>query len=90
MVRSPRHRSDPTGVLATFQPNGATLTANNAFFQNLGTNGRTCFWSGMLWPEQATFLTRPPQCIIRRPRHRTAVIGVARRPVVHANQTVAL
>jgi hypothetical protein len=34
---------DPTGVLATFQPNGATFTANNAFFQNLGTNGRTCF-----------------------------------------------
>lgn len=34
---------DPSGVLATFQPNGATFTANNAFFQNLGTNGRTCF-----------------------------------------------
>jgi cytochrome c peroxidase len=34
---------DPTGALATFQPNGATFTANNAFFQNLGTNGRTCF-----------------------------------------------
>jgi cytochrome c peroxidase len=34
---------DPTGVLATFQPNGATFTANNAFFANLGTNGRTCF-----------------------------------------------
>jgi hypothetical protein len=34
---------DPTGILATFQPNGATFTANNAFFANLGTNGRTCF-----------------------------------------------
>src|SRR6202140_1401795 len=34
---------DPTGAVATFQPNGATFTANNAFFQNLGTNGRTCF-----------------------------------------------
>ena len=34
---------DPAGALATFQPNGATVTANNAFFQNLGTNGRTCF-----------------------------------------------
>jgi len=34
---------DPTGALATFQPNGATFTANNAFFANLGTNGRTCF-----------------------------------------------
>ncbi len=34
---------DLTGTLATFQPNGATFTANNAFFANLGTNGRTCF-----------------------------------------------
>jgi cytochrome c peroxidase len=34
---------DSTGALVTFQPNGATFTANNAFFQNLGTNGRTCF-----------------------------------------------
>ena len=25
------------------QPSGPTLTASNAFFQNLGTNGRTCF-----------------------------------------------
>jgi cytochrome c peroxidase len=34
---------DPGGAIATFQPNGATFTYNNAFFQNLGTNGRTCF-----------------------------------------------
>ena len=34
---------DPSGAVGTFQPNGATFTANNAFFQNLGTNGRTCF-----------------------------------------------
>jgi cytochrome c peroxidase len=34
---------DPTGAVVTFQPNGATFTVNNAFFQNLGTNGRTCF-----------------------------------------------
>ena len=34
---------DPAGRVATFQPNGATITANNPFFQNLGTNGRTCF-----------------------------------------------
>src|SRR6266702_8388580 len=32
-----------TGQVATFQPGVATITANNAFFQNLGTNGRTCF-----------------------------------------------
>jgi hypothetical protein len=34
---------DPTGAIATFQSGGATFPANNAFFQNLGTNGRTCF-----------------------------------------------
>jgi cytochrome c peroxidase len=34
---------DPGGAIATFQPRGSTVTANNAFFQNLGTNGRTCF-----------------------------------------------
>jgi cytochrome c peroxidase len=34
---------DPSGWLATFQPSGPTPTADNAFFQNLGTNGRTCF-----------------------------------------------
>jgi len=36
---------DPGGRIATFQPGVATITANNAFFQNLGTNGRTCFTS---------------------------------------------
>jgi cytochrome c peroxidase len=34
---------DPAGAVATFQPGGATFTFNNAFFQNLGANGRTCF-----------------------------------------------
>jgi hypothetical protein len=34
---------DPSGAVATFQPGGATFTFNSAFFQNLGTNGRTCF-----------------------------------------------
>lgn len=34
---------DPGGAIASFQPNGPTITAKNAFFQNLGTNGRTCF-----------------------------------------------
>jgi cytochrome c peroxidase len=34
---------DPSGQVATFQPGAATATASNAFFQNLGTNGRTCF-----------------------------------------------
>jgi hypothetical protein len=34
---------DPKGAIASFQPNGATVTANNAFFKDMGTNGRTCF-----------------------------------------------
>jgi hypothetical protein len=34
---------DPGGAIASFQPNGATRTADSAFFQVLGTNGRTCF-----------------------------------------------
>ncbi|MGH6856612.1 MAG: hypothetical protein ACRECP_02950, partial [Methylocella sp.] len=34
---------DPSGKIATFQPSGPTFTALNPFFQNLGTNGRTCF-----------------------------------------------
>jgi hypothetical protein len=35
--------ADPSGRVATFTPGVATVTANNPFFQNLGTNGRTCF-----------------------------------------------
>ena len=34
---------DPSGAIATAQPNGPTQTSQNAFFANLGTNGRTCF-----------------------------------------------
>ena len=34
---------DPSGYIATYQPRGSTLTATSAFFQDLGTNGRTCF-----------------------------------------------
>jgi cytochrome c peroxidase len=33
---------DPSGAIATYQPNGPRQTAGNAFFQDLGTNGRTC------------------------------------------------
>jgi hypothetical protein len=35
--------ADPSGLIGTLNANGPTLTQNNAFFQNLGTNGRTCF-----------------------------------------------
>jgi hypothetical protein len=34
---------DPSGMVATYQPGGPTLTSRNAFFADLGTNGRTCF-----------------------------------------------
>jgi cytochrome c peroxidase len=34
---------DPGGAIASYQPNGPTITAKSAFFQDLGTNGRTCF-----------------------------------------------
>jgi cytochrome c peroxidase len=35
--------ADPSGRVATFTPGVATITANNAFFRDMGTNGRTCF-----------------------------------------------
>jgi len=35
--------ADPSGMISTFQPGGDTQTAGNPFFENLGTNGRTCF-----------------------------------------------
>jgi cytochrome c peroxidase len=34
---------DPGGIIATYQPSGSTQTGKNAFFQDLGSNGRTCF-----------------------------------------------
>ncbi len=40
----PANELDPNraGLLGTYQPGGPTVTATNAFFQSLGTNGRTC------------------------------------------------
>ncbi len=38
-----RFDRNPSGVIETYQPGGPTLTARNAFFADLGTNGRTCF-----------------------------------------------
>lgn len=34
---------DPSGRISTYQPGGSTKTSGDSFFQNLGTNGRTCF-----------------------------------------------
>jgi hypothetical protein len=33
---------NPSGTLGTFRTDGPTVTARNAFFQPLGTNGRSC------------------------------------------------
>jgi cytochrome c peroxidase len=34
---------DPSGVVETYQSGAPTFTSSNAFFQSIGTNGRTCF-----------------------------------------------
>jgi cytochrome c peroxidase len=34
---------DGSGFIETYQPSGPTRTKTNAFFQDLGSNGRTCF-----------------------------------------------
>src|SRR5215475_15369789 len=38
---NPLHSSDPTGTLSTYSTAGG-VDLSNPFFQNLGTNGRTC------------------------------------------------
>ena len=38
---NPLHSSDPTGTLSTYSTAGG-IDRSNPFFQNLGTNGRTC------------------------------------------------
>ena len=35
--------TDNSGKVATYQPNGSVVTAGNAYFTPLGSNGRTCF-----------------------------------------------
>jgi len=35
--------ADPAGAIGTFMPGGSVITSTNAFFQDLGSNGRTCF-----------------------------------------------
>jgi len=43
----PENEFDPDGAgcIEAFQPDGPTTTATNAFFQSLGTNGRSCITS---------------------------------------------
>jgi hypothetical protein len=64
---------DPSGMIATFQSSGATQTATNAFFQNLGSNGRACFtchepqdgWSLSAQHAQARFAADPYDPLFR-------------------------
>src|SRR6266436_8482274 len=41
--RAPFATPSKCGLISTFQPGGPTVTSQNAFFANLGINGRTCF-----------------------------------------------
>ena len=43
MIRGYAEYSDPAGAIGVFMPGGSVITATNAFFQDLGSNGRTCF-----------------------------------------------
>jgi cytochrome c peroxidase len=66
--------ANSSGMIATFQPSGPTQTAKNAFFQNLGSNGRTCFtchqpqdgWSLSAPHAQARFDADPNDPLFRR------------------------
>src|SRR5438128_906010 len=41
LLPNPLYTPDPTGVLSTYSTTGV-IDINNPFFQNLGSNGRTC------------------------------------------------
>ena len=79
--------SNPTRRVASYQPGGRTVTADNAFFASLGTNGRTCFschqpqdgWT--LTPEtvRAVFLPRTGRSALRGGR-RLGLPGSPGRP----------
>ena len=43
VIRTLEIAEDPSGRVATYQPGDSTVTSGNAFFQSLGTNGRSCF-----------------------------------------------
>ncbi|HEY3909407.1 MAG TPA: hypothetical protein VGM07_05900 [Stellaceae bacterium] len=64
---------DRSGAIATVQPNGPTVTAGNAFFGVLGTNGRSCFtchqpqdgWSLSAKDARARFAVDPDAPLFR-------------------------
>lgn len=43
IVREYSEHADPFGAVGSFMPGGSVVTSMNAFFQDLGSNGRTCF-----------------------------------------------
>ena len=43
IIRGSSKDDDPAGVIGTFMPGGSVIASTNAFFQDLGSNGRTCF-----------------------------------------------
>jgi cytochrome c peroxidase len=43
VIPAQKYDRDPSGVIGTLQPDGPTITFTNAFFQDIGSNGRTCF-----------------------------------------------
>jgi cytochrome c peroxidase len=65
--------ADPGGAIASFQPNGSTITAKNAFFQSLGNNNRSCFtchipgdgWGLSARHAQARFSADPDEPLFR-------------------------
>jgi len=42
VIPAQKHDRDPAGMIGTLQPNGPTVTSTNAFFRDIGSNGRTC------------------------------------------------
>jgi cytochrome c peroxidase len=43
IIREYSQHADPAGAVGSFLPKGLVITSMNAFFQDLGSNGRTCF-----------------------------------------------
>jgi cytochrome c peroxidase len=43
LIPAQTYDRDPLGVISTLQAGGPTITSTNAFFQDIGSNGRTCF-----------------------------------------------
>ncbi len=66
---------DPSGLIGSLNVGGPTVTATNGFFENLGSNGRTCFschqpangWGISAASVQQTFVESGGQAPVFRP-----------------------